>query len=62
MARKITQQERQNESENIRSLPEERALSSRAATCAFVGAPAIDFERFRADVDAFVDDDPTPRG
>jgi prevent-host-death family protein len=26
------------------------------------GAPAIDFKRFRRDVDALVDQDPTPRG
>jgi prevent-host-death family protein len=28
----------------------------------FEGAPHIDYERFRADVDAYVDQDPTPRG
>lgn len=26
------------------------------------GAPAIDYERFRSDVDAFLDQDPAPRG
>lgn len=26
------------------------------------GAPHIDYERFRADVDALLDQDPTPRG
>ena len=28
----------------------------------FKGAPQIDYERFRADIDAYVDQDPTPRG
>jgi prevent-host-death family protein len=28
----------------------------------FAGSPPIDFERFRADIDAYVDQDPTPRG
>ncbi len=29
---------------------------------AFAGAPVIDTERFRADVDAVLDQDPSPRG
>lgn len=29
---------------------------------AFRGAPRIDFKRFREDIDAFVDQDPRPRG
>jgi prevent-host-death family protein len=28
----------------------------------FEGAPHIDYEQFRADIDAYVDQDPTPRG
>jgi antitoxin (DNA-binding transcriptional repressor) of toxin-antitoxin stability system len=28
----------------------------------FAGAPHIDYEQFRADIDAYVDQDPTPRG
>jgi len=28
----------------------------------FEGAPHIDYEQFRADIDRFVDQDPTPRG
>jgi antitoxin (DNA-binding transcriptional repressor) of toxin-antitoxin stability system len=28
----------------------------------FAGAPAIDADRFRADVDSLVEQDPTPRG
>ena len=33
-----------------------------AAIAAFAGAPAIAADRFRADVDAALDHDPTPRG
>lgn len=33
-----------------------------ATVCAaFKGAPSIDWKRFRADIDAFADQDPTPR-
>ncbi len=32
-----------------------------AVIAAFAGAPAIDAERFRADVDAVLDHDPAPR-
>ncbi|MGI8750649.1 MAG: type II toxin-antitoxin system Phd/YefM family antitoxin [Thermoleophilaceae bacterium] len=32
------------------------------AIAAFAGAPRIDFKRFREDVDASLDQDPTPRG
>jgi prevent-host-death family protein len=28
----------------------------------FAGSPPIDYERFRADIDAYADQDPTPRG
>jgi antitoxin (DNA-binding transcriptional repressor) of toxin-antitoxin stability system len=28
----------------------------------FEGAPHVDYEQFRADIDAYVDQDPTPRG
>lgn len=28
----------------------------------FEGAPHIDYEQFRADIDEYVDQDPTPRG
>lgn len=28
----------------------------------FEGAPPVDYEQFRADIDAHVDQDPTPRG
>jgi antitoxin (DNA-binding transcriptional repressor) of toxin-antitoxin stability system len=33
-----------------------------AAVAAFQGAPAIELERFRRDVDTALDQDPTPRG
>jgi antitoxin (DNA-binding transcriptional repressor) of toxin-antitoxin stability system len=32
-----------------------------AAVAAFRGASPIDYERFRADIDAHIDQDPTPR-
>lgn len=37
-------------------------ISREALVAAFEGAPHIDYERFRADIDAYVDQDPTPRG
>ena len=37
-------------------------VAAEAATAAFRGAPAIDAGRFRADVDAGLDQDATPRG
>lgn len=39
-----------------------RFVAADAAVAAFAGAPAIDADRFRADVDAALDQDPTPRG
>jgi prevent-host-death family protein len=39
-----------------------RFVAAEAAVAAFAGAPTIDRERFRADVDAILDQDPTPRG
>lgn len=38
-----------------------RFVPAEEAIAAFKGAPRIDFARFRADIDAFVDQDPTPR-
>jgi len=32
------------------------------AVAAFVGSPRIPFKRFRRDLDALIDQDPTPRG
>lgn len=42
--------------------PQHRFVSARAAVAAFAGAPSIDADRFRADIDAAMDQDPTPRG
>jgi len=36
-------------------------ISAELAAAAFAGAPDIDARRFRADVDAALDQDPTPR-
>ncbi len=38
-----------------------RFVSREAALTAFAGATAIDADRFRADLDAEIDQDPTPR-
>ena len=37
-------------------------VPAEAALAAFAGAPRVAFRRFRKDVDALVDQDPTPRG
>lgn len=42
-------------------LRQRRFVSAEAALSAFAGAPHIDAERFRADVDALLDQDPRPR-
>ena len=39
-----------------------RFVSATAAVARFAGAPEIDLERFRDDLDAVVDQDPRPRG
>ena len=39
-----------------------RSVPTEAAIEAFIGAPRVDFRRFREDVDRFVDQDPAPRG
>ena len=41
-------------------LPPRRFVSAEAAAAAFRGAPPIDAARFRDDVDAVLDQDPTP--
>jgi prevent-host-death family protein len=43
-------------------LRKRRFVSADAAVALFGGAPVIDSRRFRADVDALVDQDPQPRG
>jgi antitoxin (DNA-binding transcriptional repressor) of toxin-antitoxin stability system len=37
-------------------------VAAEAVIANFEGAPAVDLERFRADVDAVLDQDPAPRG
>ena len=39
-----------------------RFVPAAIAIAAFAGADTIDGERFRRDVDAYLDQDPTPRG
>jgi antitoxin (DNA-binding transcriptional repressor) of toxin-antitoxin stability system len=38
-----------------------RFVATEAALALFAGAPEIDFDRFRADLDERVDQEPTPR-
>lgn len=45
----------------LRPLPRRRFLAADAALAAFTGAPRIDAGRFRDDLDAPLDQDPTPR-
>jgi prevent-host-death family protein len=42
-------------------LPRRRFVPAETALAAFRGAPQIDAARFREDVDAHLDHDPTPR-
>jgi prevent-host-death family protein len=42
-------------------LRQRQFVPAEAAIAAFAGAPAIDSNRFRADIDAVIDHDPTPR-
>ena len=39
-----------------------RFVSADAAVAVFAGAPAVDADHFRRDVDAWLDQDPSPRG
>ena len=45
----------------LRPLGRRRFVPRAQVTAAFAGSPPIDAERFRRDVDTFVDQDPTPR-
>ena len=45
----------------LRPLPRQ-FVSATAVAAAFACAPPIERERFRSDLDAFVDQDPSPRG
>jgi prevent-host-death family protein len=43
-------------------LRQRRFVAADAAVAVFAGAPALELERFRADLDALLDRDLTPRG
>lgn len=43
-------------------LRQRRFVGAEAAVAAFGGSPALELERFRADVDALLDQEPAPRG
>lgn len=43
-------------------LRERMFVSAEAAVEAFSGAPEVEFDRFRKDVDWLIDQDPSPRG
>ena len=45
----------------VRPVPRQRSLSAKAAVALFASAPMIDPARLRADLDAVVDQDVTPR-
>jgi hypothetical protein len=58
--RKASRREQQND-RGKGVLPTVHFTSTAKAIAAFRGAPPIDFEKFRSDVDAILDQDPTPR-
>ncbi|HEU4906680.1 MAG TPA: hypothetical protein VFT19_11290 [Solirubrobacterales bacterium] len=41
--------------------PKRKFISREEFVALFEGAPHIDYEQFRADIDRYVDQDPTPR-
>jgi antitoxin (DNA-binding transcriptional repressor) of toxin-antitoxin stability system len=43
-------------------LRQRRFVATEAAVAAFAGAPAVEFERFRSDVDVWLDQGAAPRG
>ena len=43
-------------------LRQRQFVAADAAVAAFFGAPSIELERFRADVDAWLDQEAAPRG
>jgi antitoxin (DNA-binding transcriptional repressor) of toxin-antitoxin stability system len=43
-------------------LRQRQFVATTAAAAVFHGGPAIDAQRFREDVDAWLEQDPTPRG
>ena len=46
----------------LRPYQRRKSITREAFIELFAGSPPIDFERFRADIDRHVDQDPTPRG
>lgn len=46
----------------LRPLRRRQFVRKEALLALLGGAPKIDYERFRSDVDAVLDQDPTPRG
>jgi prevent-host-death family protein len=46
----------------LRPVRRRQVIPKDVLLAAFEGAPPIDYEQFRADIDAYVDQDPTPRG
>jgi prevent-host-death family protein len=46
----------------LRPVGRPRFLSRERFLAIFAGAPHIDHKQFRADIDRYVDQDPTPRG
>jgi antitoxin (DNA-binding transcriptional repressor) of toxin-antitoxin stability system len=45
----------------LRPVGRRQFVSRDVVVKAFSGSPQIDFKRFRDDIDAYVDQDPTPR-
>jgi antitoxin (DNA-binding transcriptional repressor) of toxin-antitoxin stability system len=45
----------------LRPLPRQ-FVGATSVAAAFAGAPPVDRDRFQSDLDAFVDQDPSPRG
>ena len=43
-------------------LRQRQFVAAEAAVAVFGGAPAVEIKRFRADVDALLDQEPAPRG
>jgi antitoxin (DNA-binding transcriptional repressor) of toxin-antitoxin stability system len=46
----------------LHPLRRRRYIRKEALLALLAGAPKVDYQRFRSDVDAFLDQDPTPRG
>jgi antitoxin (DNA-binding transcriptional repressor) of toxin-antitoxin stability system len=46
----------------LRPYKPRKFISRQAFVDLFAGSPPIDHERFQADIDAYADQDPTPRG